>query len=233
MSQGVSSWPTGQLTPVPDEPVLAFWPALLRGLLTAAFGVVLLVWPHVSVHPLGVFAGLWLLFVGVAHIVGAFVRWRGLGWQVLSGAVGILFVVGGVACLRDVTKGVLILAFLIALAWIFIGLAELATAALASGRARTWLILLGIVAIVIGFAFMLWPAPSLTVVVVLAGISSLVVGIADIVVALRLRKLTSDPAQQKAIKAALRRRLCIITGGPGTGKTRTATIAMSVIAESA
>src|SRR5436309_124577 len=82
-----AGWPTVQLTPVPVESVIAFWPALLRGLLTAAFGVVLLVWPHVSLHLPGVFAGLWLLFVGVAHIVGAFLRWRGLGWQVLSGGV--------------------------------------------------------------------------------------------------------------------------------------------------
>ncbi len=188
--EGVSAWPTEQQPrPPSDEPAAAFWPPLLRGLLTTAFGIVLLVWPHVSVHLLGVLAGIWLLLAGIARILSAFLTWRGLGWQVLSGAVGLLLVAGGVACLRDVTKGVTVLAFLIALAWIFIGLAEMVTAAQASGTTRTWLIVLGIAALVVGFAFMLWPAPSLTVVVVLAGVSSLLVGIADLVLALRLRKL--------------------------------------------
>ena len=46
-----------------------------------------------------------------------------------------------------------------------------------------------------------------------------------------VRKLTADPAQQAAIASALQRRLCIITGGPGTGKTRTATIALTFLAD--
>lgn len=188
--EDVSTPPIGeQPRPVPDEPAATFWPPLLRGLLTLAFGIALLVWPHVSVHLLGVLAGFWLLLAGFARILGAFVTWRGLGWQVLSGAVGILFVAGGVACLRDVTKGVTVLAFLIALAWILIGLAEMVTAAQASGSTRTWLVVLGAAALVVGFAFMLWPAPSLTVVVILAGVSALLVGIADVLLALRLRKL--------------------------------------------
>jgi exodeoxyribonuclease V alpha subunit len=47
----------------------------------------------------------------------------------------------------------------------------------------------------------------------------------------RVKKLTTDTAQQAAIASALQRRLCIITGGPGTGKTRTATIALTLLAE--
>ena len=173
----------------------ALWPTLLlRGILATAFGVALLVWPHVSVRLLGVLVGIWLLLAGAGAILGVFATWRGLGWQVLSGAVGVLFLAGGVACLRDVTKGVNVLAFLIALAWLFIGLAELVAASAAARPARIWLVVLGLLALAIGFLFMLWPAPSLTVVVLLAGFGSLVAGIAEIVLALRLRRLLTPPA---------------------------------------
>jgi exodeoxyribonuclease V alpha subunit len=53
----------------------------------------------------------------------------------------------------------------------------------------------------------------------------------DSLIRARLAKMTDDKAQQQAVVAALRRRLCIITGGPGTGKTRTATIALTLLAE--
>jgi exodeoxyribonuclease V alpha subunit len=50
-------------------------------------------------------------------------------------------------------------------------------------------------------------------------------------VTLRLAQMTGDPSQQQAVVAALRRRLCIITGGPGTGKTRTAAVALTLLRE--
>jgi exodeoxyribonuclease V alpha subunit len=53
----------------------------------------------------------------------------------------------------------------------------------------------------------------------------------DALIRVRLAKMTDDKAQQEAIVAALTRRLCIITGGPGTGKTRTATVALTLLAE--
>ncbi len=53
----------------------------------------------------------------------------------------------------------------------------------------------------------------------------------DSLIRARLAKMTDDKAQQLAVITALRRRLCIITGGPGTGKTRTATIALTLLAE--
>lgn len=46
----------------------------------------------------------------------------------------------------------------------------------------------------------------------------------------RLETMTTDAAQKAAVVSALRRRLCIITGGPGTGKTRTAAVALSLLA---
>jgi uncharacterized membrane protein HdeD (DUF308 family) len=68
-------------------------------------------------------------------------------------------------------------------------LAGLVAAAAASGTARVLLTVLALAAIVIGFVFLLWPAPSLTVVVVLAGITSLLIGIGEVAFAVQLRRV--------------------------------------------
>ena len=48
------------------------------------------------------------MVAGAARVLGAFVSERGIGRQVLSGTVGVVLLIGGVACLRNVAKGVLI-----------------------------------------------------------------------------------------------------------------------------
>ena len=189
-----TSWPTERPLPVQEEPAaVPFWQTLIAGVVTILFGVALLVWPDVSVRLLGVLAGIWLLLAGVGRVLGAFLVWRGLGWQVLSGVVGVLLLAAGVACLRDVTKGVVVVAFLIALAWIGIGLAELVAAAQVSGNTRIWLGILAIVSMVIGFVFLLWPAPSLSAVVLLAGVTSLLAGIAEVAFAVQVRRVRTGP----------------------------------------
>src|SRR5690242_15398870 len=130
-----SAWTADQPTPAQQTPIqqpaanLPYRMMLLLGTATTLFGIALLAWPDVSVRLLGVLVGGWLLLAGIGRIIGAFLWWDGSGWQVLSGIVGVLFVAAGVACLRDVTKGVAVLAFLIAVAWFLAGLAELVAAA--------------------------------------------------------------------------------------------------------
>jgi uncharacterized membrane protein HdeD (DUF308 family) len=197
--QGRSDQPTWPAPPgssgaVGAEPAsVPFLQTLALGVLTILFGAALLIWPDISVRLLGVLVGIWLLLAGVARILGAFLSWRGLGWQLLSGVVGVLLLAGGVACLRDVAKGVTVLAFLIALAWISIGLAELVAAAQTSGGARVWWAVLGVGTIVIGFVFLLWPEPSLKAMVLLAGITSLLVGIGEVAFAVQLRRVRTRP----------------------------------------
>lgn len=183
-----------QAAPWPAAPVeraarpVAFWQALVLGVLTVLFGLAVLAWPDVSVKLLGLLTGVWLLLSGIARILGTFLYWRGLGAQILSGIAGVLFVIAGVACLREVTKGVVVLAFVVALVWIFVGLAELVAAAQTHGRSRNWLVGLGIGALVLGLVFLLWPRPSLTVLVILAGIGALLVGLGELAFAVQLRR---------------------------------------------
>jgi uncharacterized membrane protein HdeD (DUF308 family) len=165
-----------------------FWQVIVLGIATLLFGIAVLVWPAATLRTLGVLVGIWLLVAGAARILGAFVPQRAIGRQVLSGTVGIILMIGGAACLRNVAKGVLILAFMIALAWILSGMAEFVIALQATGATRTWLIVLALVSIAIGFVFLLWPSLSLATIVIMTGISGLIIGIGEIAFAFQMRR---------------------------------------------
>jgi uncharacterized membrane protein HdeD (DUF308 family) len=166
-----------------------FWLMLLLGITSVVFGVAVLVWPDSTVRVLGVLVGFWLLVSGAARIVSAFASGRGLGRQLLSGIVGVILVVAGLACLRDVAKGVLVFAFMISLTWMLSGIAAVVSGIGASGAARVGLIILGLLSVVVGLVFMLWPSLSLAVFVIMTGIGALVVGIGEIVIAFQLRRI--------------------------------------------
>jgi uncharacterized membrane protein HdeD (DUF308 family) len=187
--------PGGNTVPVSAEERLAvpFWQVTVLGIATALFGIAVLAWPAATLRTLGVLVGVWLMVVGVTRILGAFLSQRGVGWQVLSGTVGVVLLIGGVACLRNVAKGVLVLAFLIALAWILSGVAEFVIAFRATGAPRRWLILLAVVSIAIGLVFMLWPSLSLTTIVIMTGISGLIIGIGEIAFAFQIRRSAAMP----------------------------------------
>jgi uncharacterized membrane protein HdeD (DUF308 family) len=175
-----------------DEFAYPFWLVLVLGISSALFGLAVLAWPEATVRVLAVLLGIWLLVIGVARIVSAFVSGRGFGRQLLSGLVGVIVLVGGIACLRDITKSVLVLAFLVALTWIFSGLAAFVVGLGTSGGTRVALIALGALSTALGLVFMVLPRVSLTVFVVLTGLGALVVGIAEIVVAFQVRRLAAS-----------------------------------------
>jgi uncharacterized membrane protein HdeD (DUF308 family) len=178
---------------IDDEPS-SFWLVLVLGVASLAFGIGVLVWPDASVRVLAVLLGVWLMVAGVARIAGAFASQLGPGRQLLSGTVGVLLLIGGVACLRDMATGVLVLAFLTALAWIFSGLAELVTARRATGPVRAWLVVIALVSIGFGFVLMLFPRLSLAALAVMMGVSGVVLGIGEILFAFYLRRATESSA---------------------------------------
>jgi uncharacterized membrane protein HdeD (DUF308 family) len=177
------------------EDTASFWLLFALGVATMCFGIAILAWPGASVRVVAVMVGVWLLLTGLSRIVGAFVLRRGLGRQLLSGIVGILLVIGGVACLRDLTKGAAVLAFVVALMWVLSGIAELVIAQQADPWARRWLIVLGVASLVVGFVFVFSPQLTLAVMALLTGLSALAIGGAQVLFAFRLRRLMAgEPA---------------------------------------
>ncbi|OLE28613.1 MAG: hypothetical protein AUG44_07040 [Actinobacteria bacterium 13_1_20CM_3_71_11] len=175
------AWPA----PVVQNP---WWTGLILGIVTVLFGVVVLAWPEVTLRVLAVLVGLWLLLGGIARIIGAFLPRGSLGRQVLSGIVGVLLVAAGMACLRNLVNALALLAFLVALGWMFSGLAETVMGLQAEGATRALLLVVGVLSILAGFVFLVMPGLSLATLVLLTGISAVVLGIGELVLAFRLRR---------------------------------------------
>src|SRR4029453_2028927 len=157
-------------TPVEREQPFPWWLLAILGVISILFGVAMLVWPDITLRVVGFFVGLWLLIAGIARVIGAFVSGRGVGAQILSGIIGVLLILGGVACLRNLVTSLAVLATIIALTWLFSGLSELVIGLAVRGPTRGWLILLGVVSTLIGIAFVVWPGLSLATLVFMLSI---------------------------------------------------------------
>ncbi|MEV6926285.1 DUF308 domain-containing protein [Dactylosporangium sp. NPDC051485] len=165
-----------------------FWQLFTMGAVTLAFGIAVTIQPDATLLLLGVLAGGWLLVIGLMRLVGALDRKQGMTQRVLDGALGVILIVVGVTCLRDSAKGIIALSVLIGLAWLISGFAGLLVGLLARGRARIALFALAAASMAMGLVFLLWPEPSVQALVLLTGITALVIGTAEMVVALQWRR---------------------------------------------
>jgi uncharacterized membrane protein HdeD (DUF308 family) len=169
-----------------------WWTVLISGLLGVALGVMVLVWPDITLRVMAALVGIWLFVSGLARIIGAFLPGGGsIARNVLSGVVGIIVLIAGVICLRNVVTRLALLALIFAITWILTGLTMVLVGAQRSGGERVTLVVVGLLALFAGLVFVFAPGLSLTTLVLLTGISSLVVGAAEVVLAFVLRKATA------------------------------------------
>ncbi|GAB3864690.1 HdeD family acid-resistance protein [Dactylosporangium cerinum] len=172
----------------PATAAVPFKQTLTLGVITALFGIVVLAWPGETLRVLGALVGVWLLVAGVMRVAAALTEHQGMGRRVLTGVVGAAMIIGGVACLRDVANGVVVLALIVGLAWLLTGVSEIGIGMMTHGRARIWLTTMGVASLVVGLVFVVWPGVTLTAMVLLTGISALVIGCVEIAFAFIMRR---------------------------------------------
>ncbi|MFD8597112.1 HdeD family acid-resistance protein [Kitasatospora sp. NPDC059646] len=167
---------------------LAWQVVLTGGLVSLALGVVVLVWPKQTLWVVGVLFGLYLLVIGVVQLVAAFGTHASTALRVLAFVSGAICVLLGLLCFRSAAQSILLLALWIGIGWLFRGITQLA--AVASDPlmpARGWQGFIGTLNLLAGIVLMVWPAHSITALAILAGCGLLVIGVAEIVAALRIR----------------------------------------------
>jgi uncharacterized membrane protein HdeD (DUF308 family) len=159
---------------------------LADGLLGIVVGVLALAWPGVTVLTLAILLGLGLLAQGVAQLAAGWSVQRGTpgrGWLVVF---GLLALVAGVVCLFR--PGVGLLAIVIGVAvWFFAAGVNDFVAAITLREGRVWNIVVGALSIVAGATVVAQPQTGLSTVALITGISFLVRGLGETVLALRLR----------------------------------------------
>ena len=175
-------------TPNPlREMVREMWvPQLLMGIVALVLGVLVLLWPGVSILAASVLLGIYLVASGIAQVIFAFGLDVSGGYRVLLFITGALSLILGVLAFRQLGQGnaglaVLLLALWIGIGFIFQGVA--ATALAISYRdlpGRGWHIFFGVTSVIAGLIVLVWPFGSIVVLALVTGIMLVILGITQI-----------------------------------------------------
>jgi uncharacterized membrane protein HdeD (DUF308 family) len=173
------------------------WVLGLHGLASVVFGVMILVWPGISVYALTILFGAYTLATGIVEFGTAFTTQQKeeRGWLILRGVLGI-----GVGVLVFAWPGISALALLYVIGAYALGLGILAIVAAfrlpLDGGGTASMVLTGLVAIV--FAIVIFAKPGAGALAVLALIAAfaLVTGVAELVVAIGGEKLVERKAKK-------------------------------------
>ena len=166
------------------------WSALaLRGVLAVIFGILVFLWPGISLYVLVLFFGANALIDGVLAVVAAFrgsasgARW----WAMLI--QGILGIATGIITFVWPGLTAIVLLYLIAAWAIVIGVLEIAAAIrLRKEIEGEWLLALrGVLAVLFGVILIINPGAGALAVVWVIGAFSIALGVLNLILAMRLR----------------------------------------------
>ncbi|KUJ38174.1 hypothetical protein ADL25_25110 [Streptomyces sp. NRRL F-5122] len=161
---------------------------LATGVASLILGILVLVWPGPSLLAAGVLFGLYLIISGVLQLASAFGTHKATSLRVLAFISGALSILLGLFCFRGPMESVLLLALWIGISWLIRGITQtMAAAHDPAVPARGWQIFLGVVTFVAGIVLIVSPFASIAVLTLVAGWWLLVVGVVEIVTAIRIR----------------------------------------------
>ena len=155
---------------------------LAVGVVAVVFGILVLANIWGSVHLVAIFAGLFLLFAGILQF---FLGGGGKTGRIVAGVVAIIL---GIALIAWPEASVKTVAVIIGLAFLISGISVAVAAIAAQGEGYGAVVGFGAVVAVIGLIFIIWPGPTVAILMVLVGLAALLFGIGAIIQALSLRR---------------------------------------------
>lgn len=162
--------------------------ALLSGILAVILGVMVLVWPAITILVAAVFFGAYLLVTGIAQVVFAFSLHVSAGGRVLLFLSGAAALILAVLCFRSLQDSILLLAIWIGIGFVFRGVAT-AVSAISDPTlpGRGWEIFIGVISLIAGVIILASPFESLATLTLVIGIWLIVLGVFEIVSAFGIR----------------------------------------------
>ncbi|WP_163758558.1 HdeD family acid-resistance protein [Mycobacterium botniense] len=161
---------------------------LVSGLVALALGIVVLVWPGISILVAAIVFGAYLLIAGIAQVIFAFSLHVSAGGRVLLFISGAASLVLAVLCFRSLYDSVLLLAIWIGVGFIFRGVAT-SVSAISDPTlpGRGWSIFLGVISLVAGIVMLASPFASLEILTLVVGIWLIVIGVFEVVSSFGIR----------------------------------------------
>lgn len=163
---------------------------LAFGIISVIVGLVMVIWPQITVGIVAILLGAWLLVSGVFSLVSSFSRSEAdTATRVMMGVVGVLSILLGVLCFRSIFQAVEILALFVGIGWLLRGIFDFVGGLQAKGESgRGLTIFLGILGIVAGVVVLIWPGITLVALAWVSGVWLVILGIIWIIGSFQLKK---------------------------------------------
>jgi uncharacterized membrane protein HdeD (DUF308 family) len=173
------------------------WTLGLHGLASVVLGVMILVWPDISVYALTIVFGAYALATGVVELATAFTSEarEERGWLILRGLLGIVV---GVLVLAWPSISALALLYVIGAYAVALGILFVAASfeLPLEGSDRASTVLTGLVAITFGIVIFAKPGAGALAVLALIAAFALVTGVSELVLAIGGEKLLERKAKK-------------------------------------
>ena len=165
-----------------------WWVLVVTGILWIVVSVVVLDADLDSALAIGYLVAGYLVALGVMEFILIGVV---EGWKWVHAALGVLFVIGGIAALTEPFRTYAVLASLVGLLLVLKGTMDFVVALAARRDTDLWWILLvaGILEVLLGFWAAGYPGRSASLLIVWVGIGALIRGITQLVLAFQVRKI--------------------------------------------
>ncbi len=166
---------------------------LASGILAVILGVLVLVWPGISILVVAILFGAYLLVSGIAQVFFAFALHVSAGGRVLLFISGAASLVLAVLAFRHFGDALLLLAIWIGIGFIFRGVATTVSAISDAGpEGRVWQIIFGVITIIAGIVVLASPLKSLFILALVVGISLVVTGVLEVVSSFGMRRAAKN-----------------------------------------
>lgn len=201
-SEGAPGSPHWSADPTGYRKNLPGWANVWRipvifGVLSAALGVAVLVWPGHTIGALTIMFGFFLLIIGGYRFAHAFhLRGGDTGSRVAAVVLGLLAVLLGIVCLIDPFTTASVFAIVVGAFWMVAGVITIFAGwrrrgiPTRTGRAAT--ILIGVFNLLIGLLIEFFPVLGLLFMAVLLGCYLVFTGITAITTGLAVRRMLED-----------------------------------------
>ncbi|AAT90073.1 hypothetical protein ATY41_02550 [Leifsonia xyli subsp. xyli] len=155
----------------------------VSGVVALIAGIVIVFWPRSAAAGLAIVLAISLLVSGIAYLgVGVFAKSIGSGARALDVVFGALLIIGAILAFANIAATAeflgVFLGILVGIAWIVEG--AVALAQIGAPGSRAWGVFFGLLSIAAGIVLLFSPLWGIVVLFLLAGISLIVLGIAQI-----------------------------------------------------
>jgi uncharacterized membrane protein HdeD (DUF308 family) len=164
----------------------------VAGLLSVIAGILVIVYPDVTLLVLAIVAGVNLMILGVVRIVDAFVADQDSTARTLGAVVGLLSFIAGLIVVRRPGDSLLAVLVILGIWFVVDGLLDAVRGLFGAGP-RGPLLLSGVAELVLGVLILSLPKLSLATLAVLVGIGFIVRGVIALLTAWRMRREPSAP----------------------------------------